>query len=197
MSLIESWQEPDGLHLFVLPLNASSQNYDIGTSIPKGRDLEKAALSEFLMAQHPGKTLQKDENGKPYFKEGFPHFNYSHSQQHLFWGENPRFPMGVDIEIERPQLQRVAHKYCNQEELDYTDSGTQTRLLLAIWSAKETMFKAYGKGIVDFKEDMKIEPFGDAESGVLKGYFKAGIPRRLNIYYRRFNNSICTWTLWD
>ncbi len=195
--MVEAWKEPEEVQLFVLPLKAYTQNYNFGTSIPRGRDLEKAALSEFLKDRHPLKTLQKDVHGKPHFGDGHPHFNYSHSQTHLFWGENPHFPMGVDIETLRPQLQRVAHKYCNPEELSYTDSGTKTRLLLAIWSAKESMFKAYGKGVVDFREDMHIDRFEDAENGILRGYFKTGNSRRLNIYYRRFNNSICTWTLWD
>ena len=58
------------------------------------------------------------------------------------------------------------------------------------------MLKAYGKGEIDFKLDLSLDPFELADKGEIKAHFGANQDRRLTIYYRRFNSSICTWTLW-
>lgn len=196
MSWLKEWQEPEGVRLFLGSFNLLTQNYAIETAEPKSRILEKTAVQQFLKEQYPGDFVKKDENGKPFFTGKKIHFNYSHSQTDFFWGEHNQYPIGVDVECERPQILRVAHKFCNEAEWNYTQQGTNISQLLAIWSAKESMYKAYGKGIVDFKLDMNIEPFVIEDSGVLVADFYAGQNRRLTIYYRRFNRSICTWTLW-
>lgn len=196
MSWLKEWQEPEGVRLFLGSFKLFTQNYAIETAEPKSRVIEKAVVQEFLNEHYPKNIIEKDENGKPFFTDQKIHFNYSHSQEDFFWGEHDQYPIGVDVECERPQILRVAHKFCNDSEWNYTKQGTNMDQLLAIWSAKESMFKAYGKGIVDFKLDMNIAPFSIKESGVLEADFYAGQNRRLTIYYRRFNRSICTWTLW-
>jgi len=196
MSWLKEWQELEGVGLFLGSLDLLTQNYALEAAEPKYRNREKAAIQQFLKDRYPNNVIIKDENGKPFFSNQEIHFNYSHSQEDFFWGEHKQFPIGVDVECERPQILRVAHKFCNEEEWDYTQQGTNIAQLLAIWSAKESMFKAYGKGIVDFKLDMHIAPFTLKESGVLQANFYAGKERRLTIHYRRFNSSICTWTLW-
>jgi phosphopantetheinyl transferase (holo-ACP synthase) len=40
------------------------------------------------------------------------------------------------------------------------------------WSMKETMFKWYGKGGVDFKKHMEIIEIPDAKTGIAKAMFK-------------------------
>ena len=196
MSWLEEWQVESGVRLFLGSFDRLPQNYELATSLSKARRRENDALNQFLKLYYPNSEIIKDEQGKPFFKNREIHFNYSHSQSHFFWGEHLEFPIGVDVESERPQLQKVAHKFCNSMEWDYTNKGTNSPLLLAIWSAKESMFKAYGKGEVDFKEHMQIEPFEFAESGHLNATFRSPEEHRLTIFYRRFNTSICTWTLW-
>lgn len=196
MSWLQEWQDLNGTKLFLGSLNQETQIYDLDPSLSTSRSREKAALQRIIDEKHVDSIISKDLHGKPYFPKKELHINYSHCATHLFWGENPQFALGVDVEIDRFQLQRVAHKYCNETELNYTDNGVNTALLVAIWSAKEAMFKAYGKGTIDFRKDMQIEPFTVQEEGTLIGLFGAGMNKRLNISYRRFNNMICTWVLW-
>ena len=196
MSWLEEWQEESEVRLFLGSLDRLPQNYELDSSQPKARRREKEALNQFLKMEYPNSEIIKDQYGKPHFKNKQPHINYSHSQSHFLWGEHAEFPIGVDVETERPQLLKVAHKFCNDVELEYTVNGKNLPLLLAIWSAKESMFKAFGTGAVDFKEHMQIEPFELSDKGSLQATFRIPETRRLTIFYRRFNTSICTWTLW-
>jgi 4'-phosphopantetheinyl transferase EntD len=196
MSWLQEWQDLQGTRLYLGPLNHEAQIYDLDPSISTSRSREKFALQRIIDEKYPELIIAKDVHGKPYFPKKELHINYSHSATHLFWGEHEKYALGVDVEITRSQLQRVAHKYCNETELNYTDNGVNTALLVAIWSAKEAMFKAYGKGAIDFRTDMQISPFTVEEEGTLIGFFGAGINVSLNISYRRFNNMICTWVLW-
>lgn len=196
MSWLEEWHESAGVRLFLAPLESELQNYALESAPPKTRSREKATVQRFLGEYYPNLLITKDDYGKPYFPQEKIHFNYSHSTTHFLWGEHHEFPVGVDVECERPQLQRVAHKFCNEHEWAFTQNGTHIPMLLAIWSAKESMFKAYGKGEIDFKLDLSLEAFELQEKGEIQAHFGANQDRRLTIYYRRFNSSICTWTLW-
>ena len=196
MSWLEEWRETTGVRLFLAPLDSELQNYALQSALPKSRGREKAAVERFLIEHYPNIAIEKDAFGKPFFPRKKIHFNYSHSTDHFLWGEHEEFPIGVDIEYERPQLQRVAHKFCNEIEWNFTQNGSHLPTLLAIWSAKESMFKAYGKGEIDFKLDLSLEPFELGDKGEIQAHFGANQDRRLTIYYRRFNSSICTWTLW-
>jgi len=100
----------------------------------------------------------------------------------VLWGSNSEHQVGVDFERLRPQIEKIKSKFCRPEELEYAHlikkqsdgsqpesaqpnfSQTEEQLtspekLLMIWSAKEAMYKAYGKKEIDFREQMKVHSF--------------------------------------
>lgn len=63
--------------------------------------------------------------------------------------------VGIDVECERPQLSRIGQKFTSEDEksifpLDENDT------LQYIWGIKESLFKLYGYGHLDFKAHLKI-----------------------------------------
>jgi 4'-phosphopantetheinyl transferase EntD len=84
----------------------------------------------------------------------------------VLWGAHPTQPIGVDIESLRPQIEKIKSKFCRPEELEFAVTPVQT---LLIWSAKEAMYKAYGKKEIDFREQMRVHSFtGFSENGELE-----------------------------
>lgn len=63
--------------------------------------------------------------------------------------------VGIDMETERPQLSKIAHKFTTEEEKDLFPTAEKNTLQF-IWGVKESLFKLYGYGGVDFKEHLKI-----------------------------------------
>ncbi|MGD2004135.1 MAG: GNAT family N-acetyltransferase, partial [Flavobacteriales bacterium] len=63
-----------------------------------------------------------------------------------------------DIETKRENLTRIAPKFTTEEELTRFDCEPHTALQF-IWGIKESLFKLYGYGSVDFKEHLEITAF--------------------------------------
>jgi 4'-phosphopantetheinyl transferase EntD len=70
--------------------------------------------------------------------------------------------VGLDLERIDTRIGRVAHKFINEEEQTYISKVSPEDLnqfQTIIWSAKETMYKIYGKKELDFKKHMNVEAF--------------------------------------
>lgn len=74
----------------------------------------------------------------------------------VLWGTHKEKPIGVDVESVRPQIDKIKSKFCRPEEMVFANTSVKT---LLIWSAKEAMYKAYGKKEIDFREQMMVHPF--------------------------------------
>jgi len=77
--------------------------------------------------------------------------------------------VGIDIELLTPKIERLKHKFVSADELQFFNEDYQQFLeqfgmkrkmerefLTMIWSAKETIFKWYGVGQIDFREHMQL-----------------------------------------
>ena len=66
--------------------------------------------------------------------------------------------------------------------------------LTLYWSVKESVFKWWGRGAVDFKDDIIIKSItGQPEQGSVKVFFKDEF--ELDVQYLFFNNNFLTWAL--
>jgi len=62
-----------------------------------------------------------------------------------------------------------------------------------IWSAKESVFKWYGEGAVDFKLHIQLESVKQSEETITCFFVKTHSP--LAIEYRIFDELVLTWVL--
>lgn len=61
---------------------------------------------------------------------------------------------GVDIQMMKPKITNLAQKFLNNSELrllESIDEEDLTKTLTACWCAKETLYKMYGKGFIDYQ----------------------------------------------
>jgi phosphopantetheinyl transferase len=113
----------------------------------------------------------KDKFGKPFLVGSNLHISMSHSHQFTAVLLSPK-NCGIDIQKPVSKIKRIAHKFCSGSELDAIKNPDDIEALHIYWGAKESIFKAYGKKKVNFKEHMQVElPIinsGKASRGVFK-----------------------------
>lgn len=115
--------------------------------------------SRFLLAEMLNSAdfeLVYDDYNKPYLKGSKFKISISHSHQWLVIAVSDEEEIGVDIELVRDKVERIKHKFATEEELLF--AGVDHQKLTYLWSAKEAIYKAYGKKAVDFK-DIRIDAF--------------------------------------
>lgn len=110
-------------------------------------------------------SLTIDEHGKPSFKDCIYNFSISHTDG-LVGLLHHTSPIGLDIQIRTDKIKRIAHKFCTNKEYnilnDHFDEEASQHL---IWGLKESVFKAYGKGSLSYKNNIFIESYADSTLG--------------------------------
>ncbi|MBV6439282.1 MAG: hypothetical protein EPGJADBJ_00921 [Saprospiraceae bacterium] len=131
--------------------------------------------------------LAKDAFSKPFFPEN-QHLACSLSHSHGIvgalisdWGlriadyprvqseiRNPQSEIrnseiGCDVQVLVDKMPRLASKFLNVEEekfvAQHPAAATQFDLFHVFWTAKESLYKAYGLRELDFRAHMRLEPF--------------------------------------
>lgn len=104
-------------------------------------------------------NLVYDDNGKLQFKDK----NYSISVTHsgLFSGAiiSKNHYVGIDIEKLGDRINLLVDKFLHSEELTFLPAENQHQYLTVMWSAKEALYKLFGKSMVDFDRHIIISPF--------------------------------------
>ena len=108
--------------------------------------------------------VHKDMNNKPSLViDSKPYFiAITHSYEYAAVMISDIHEVGLDLERIDTRIGRVAHKFINEEEQTYISKVSPEDLnqfQTIIWSAKETMYKIYGKKELDFKKHMNVEAF--------------------------------------
>ncbi|TDS13866.1 4'-phosphopantetheinyl transferase family protein [Sphingobacterium paludis] len=92
-------------------------------------------------------TLKYTEYGKPYFDEDIQ-FNISHSHNHVVCAFSTQGKVGVDIERIRPIDYRNFKKVFREDEWSRIKSSADpVQTFFHIWTAKESILKADGRGL--------------------------------------------------
>jgi len=114
-------------------------------------------------------ALSTGSNGEPCIPQGF--VSLSHTTQYGLAAYHPECPIGIDAEGPRPQIMRIADKFSTSKERSLFTQENLEAGLLVLWTCKEAVFKAYGKGEVDFKKDIQVSPFVPSHAGPLNVRF--------------------------
>ena len=130
-------------------------------------------------------ALSTGSNGEPCMPAGF--VSLSHTKQYGLAAYHPEFPIGIDAEGPRPQILRIADKFSSSEERSRFTQENLEAGLLVLWTCKEAVFKAYGKGDVDFKEHIQVRPFKPAEHGQLAVQFGLDL-RNWQVHYSKWED---------
>jgi 4'-phosphopantetheinyl transferase len=101
------------------------------------------------------KNIKKDILGKPYSADKDFYLSLSHTDELVGMVVSDK-NVGIDIQRFNSKLHKIAHKYISERDLRLIfDSGLliEEKILLQ-WSVKEALFKAYGKGQLDYRKNL-------------------------------------------
>lgn len=96
----------------------------------------------------------KDQFGKPHLNFEGRHISISHAKGFGAAALSSVGPIGIDIEHERPQIHRIAHKFLHESEKSW--AGENITKLTQIWCAKEALYKLHGRTQLIFAEQLKV-----------------------------------------
>ncbi|WP_269234626.1 4'-phosphopantetheinyl transferase family protein [Flavobacterium flavigenum] len=123
---------------------------------------QRAFLSVRMLIQEMGftdKDLHYDEFGKPYF-DCHNHISITHSY-HFAAIIISHETVGIDMELQREKIQRIADKFTDYE-CDYLNpdlTEEYVKKLTVIWGAKEAIFKIRNEKGISFKDHILVEDF--------------------------------------
>jgi len=119
-------------------------------------------LLKTILPDEDNVDIDYDEKSKPFFVSLNYRLSITHSGNMVAVLLSDQGEVGVDIEMSSSKIERIAHKFMNEAEHEiYSNLVGKEKMdyLHIIWGAKESMFKLYGKGSLDFRENLIIAKF--------------------------------------
>ncbi|MTB49705.1 4'-phosphopantetheinyl transferase superfamily protein [Lewinella sp. W8] len=126
----------------------------------KGEGRRREFLAARLLLHHmSGRPergeLIKDDSGKPHLVDSIFHVSISHTVDYAAAIAHPN-PCGIDVQRIVPRIVKLADKFVNTAERSQLKDRHELVQLHLIWSAKEAMYKAFGRRKLDFKEHLTV-----------------------------------------
>jgi phosphopantetheinyl transferase len=100
----------------------------------------------------------KDDHGKPYLLGLNQYISLSHSRDYVatIFGNKP---CGIDIQYYIDKITMISKKFVTNTEWSFINMEQKIAYLHAIWSVKESVYKAYGKKGTSLLNDILVHPF--------------------------------------
>ena len=199
-------EEPEAFFLDYVPLKST-----ITHPHKRLQHLAGRYLLQYLYPDFPISFIQIADTRKPYLENEKYHFSISHCGDYAAAIVSSTVRTGIDIELVRPTVAKIAHKFLHPEEINQllgvainspmgNMAQIQTILLPKLteltvhWCAKEAIFKWWGLGDVDFSEMMRIDDLILSEKGKLKSRFiRDKLPHTITPQYKIFGNLCLVW----
>jgi len=132
--------------------------FDLALRDELSRRRTEILAGKFLIYELSGKIFMKDKYNKPYLEDSDGFISLSHSKN-LIFALHSKYLCGIDIQYFTNRIERIAWRVMSDEKIARIDK-LQTQLHWHIyWCAKESLYKAYGKRGLNFKSEIKINPF--------------------------------------
>ena len=168
-------------------------------------------LLRYLFPDFPYNEILIADTRKPYLANEAYHFSISHCGDYAAAIVSKDERVGIDMEIPSEKVHRIAHKFVNEEENLMFEVETANEQLTAkqftnqqinkltiLWCAKETMFKWYALGNVDFRAMLQVNIKTIEQSGCLEAFVKTPLQHiPLSIHYHYLKPVCLTFTHTD
>ncbi len=193
-------EEPEEYYMQSLNLYENEQRHLAKIIHPQKR-LEwlssRLCLKTLLNIRRKVESLNNSQ-GKPYLSDNSHFISYSHSTHYAAAVASKNGEVAIDIEMFRKRRSpETAKMFMDEYELAAFENSQNMYLFFLIWSAKETLFKVYGKRGIYFRENIhiNIEDFTLKQNGKVSGYVQyENYERYYEIVYEIFSDFILTYT---
>lgn len=132
--------------------------------------------------------IKKDEYGKPYLVGSNWQMSITHTTNYVAAVMHPTEALGIDMEKPSEKLKRIEHKFLSEPERIETQNDIEK--LCIYWSAKEALYKLYGKRKVIFNENLYIFPFKKKQNKITGRLKINEIDEKYSIYVEKIDDYI-------
>jgi len=156
-------------------------------------------LLQFLFPDFPYELIRIADTLKPYLPDEQYHFSISHCGDYAAAIVSSNQRVGIDIETPSGKVERIKEKFLSEEEI----SNFEFRIskfamhnlasLTLLWSAKESVFKWYGNGKVDFRQHIQLQKNNDSNETINCLFGRTN--QLLIIHYRQFEHLVLAWVI--
>ncbi|MDO4381018.1 MAG: 4'-phosphopantetheinyl transferase superfamily protein [Clostridia bacterium] len=126
-------------------------------------------LLKFVLSDYGSEIFERlrfTERGKPYFSDGKPYFNLSHSGNKVCVAISDSNEIGIDIQKESNFSPNMIKRVFSDNERNSVDFfGGNNRFFTKLWAVKESFLKYTGAGIsvdlksIDFSKELNQSVF--------------------------------------
>jgi len=168
-------------------------------------------LLQFLYPGFPYELIEIADTRKPYLPNEQYQFSISHCADFAAAIVSKNQRVGVDIEVISDRIHRVAYKFLSQSEQNFLnrddklflrqwgiEEKVETEFLTLIWNAKESIFKWYGNGGVDFSQQIQLDGdilFNDQDWITMPFIFSKEKEYTLHVHARLMNQLTLAWVM--
>ena len=159
---------------------------------------QRAFLSVRKLLQQAGYSdfdLYYDESGKPHLNPNNCHtepvevsISHSHEFSTLIISDQKA---GIDIEMQREKIIRIANKFVNDKELHRLKSFDNLDLIKKLtvkWGAKEAIFKIRNEPGISFKDHIQVNKFEIQDKKATATLEMENLKQQFSIYFEEFEN---------
>lgn len=193
---VKIWKITESFDDLFKPLDLKENSLQRVLSM-KSQVHQKGFLSVRHLLRACGYTDQElyyDTNGKPQLKDG-KHISITHSFHFSALIISDK-EVGIDIEMQRPKIKRIAHKFVDYEFL-YLNENTDfyIRQLTVIWGIKESLYKLFATPKMIFRAHFLVIPFmiDDEETVAWINYKDKKL--RFNANFLEFEGYSCAYVI--
>ncbi len=169
-------------------------NADLGKYTFEKRKVEWLA-SRLLIKELIGNDYRISylDTGKPELHHAdYKHISITHSRDFVAVFVHENMATGIDIESVGRDFQRVEKRYLSEKELQAT--GNDQNLHCLYWCAKEAIFKLVLDDGIEFRSQIRIEPFDySTERSFTAHYISGEKTTRYSLFFDSFADQILVW----
>lgn len=159
-------------------------------------------LLQFLFPDFPYQLIEIADTRKPFLPDEQYHFSISHCGDYAAAIVSRDKRVGIDIEIPVEKISRIMYKYLSAKEHELFNlvPGAESSAEIMsydeptlLWSAKESVFKWYGNGGVDFRQEIQLQKQHEG-TNIIDCFFSK-TETELAIHYRQFDGLVLAWVM--
>lgn len=172
---------------------ASQLPYTIELPVTKIENKQKQWLAVRLLLNEllPNAQISYNELGKPMLSNDW-NISISHTNDFAAVIINMDEECGIDIESISNKVAKIKHKFLSSKDLAQLQTDEE---LTIYWSAKETLYKYYGKKEVLFIENLFIDNFKISSPNFTGKIDLPNYKKELNLAWQKIENSILVYTV--
>lgn len=168
-------------------------------------------LLRFLFPDFPIELIKIADTRKPFLEDEAFHFSISHCADYAAVIVSTANRVGIDIELPTPKIEKIKNRFAGEAELaalaqksfvtiavgESEESNLSLEHLTLLWCCKEAVFKWFGEGGVDFREDMQLEKLNQiaAADYTTTIWFKKNNPVLLSLRCHFFDGPVLCYVI--